>query len=224
MTTSADTAVYFDPYDVDINANPYPVSERLPDEAGPVQPHAVVVAEGAAGGQHRPRTGVPRRPVVGLPPVGLDLSREGEIETGAVGVGVRQVRRGRKGSVYRLDRLRGLGVHLREVTPPGRDLHRVDDEAAGDQRLEGGDVVAVLEPPADELVVEPLGAGVDALLEHDVHHALDELGVAFVQREKDVSVAGLIAPVGLRGVVEAQDGRGRAAMHHSAARLDPVAE
>ena len=29
MTTNADTAVYFDPYDVDINADPYPVYERL---------------------------------------------------------------------------------------------------------------------------------------------------------------------------------------------------
>ena len=93
------------------------------------------------------------------------------------------MRRGRQGSVYRLDRPRGLGVHLREVPPAGGDLHRVDHEAAGDQRLEGGDVVAVLEPPGDELVVEPLGAGIDALLEHDVHHAVDELGVAFVQGE-----------------------------------------
>ena len=33
MTTTNDTAVYFDPYDVDINADPYPVYERLREEA-----------------------------------------------------------------------------------------------------------------------------------------------------------------------------------------------
>ena len=33
MTTTSDTAVYFDPYDVDINADPYPVYERLREEA-----------------------------------------------------------------------------------------------------------------------------------------------------------------------------------------------
>src|SRR5256885_13135844 len=33
MTTSANTAVYFDPYDVEINADPYPVYERLREEA-----------------------------------------------------------------------------------------------------------------------------------------------------------------------------------------------
>src|SRR5215207_8717207 len=33
MTTSTDTAPYFDPYDVDINADPYPTYERLREEA-----------------------------------------------------------------------------------------------------------------------------------------------------------------------------------------------
>src|SRR5688572_16876023 len=33
MTTTNDTAVYFDPYDVGINADPYPVYERLREEA-----------------------------------------------------------------------------------------------------------------------------------------------------------------------------------------------
>ena len=28
MTTTSDTAVYFDPYDVDINADPYPTFKR----------------------------------------------------------------------------------------------------------------------------------------------------------------------------------------------------
>ena len=33
MTTATDSAVYFDPYDVDINADPYPVFKRLREEA-----------------------------------------------------------------------------------------------------------------------------------------------------------------------------------------------
>src|SRR3954467_6483381 len=33
MSITNDTAVYFDPYDVDINADPYPVYERLREEA-----------------------------------------------------------------------------------------------------------------------------------------------------------------------------------------------
>src|SRR5688572_68563 len=33
MTTTKDSAVYFDPYDVDINADPYPVYKRLREEA-----------------------------------------------------------------------------------------------------------------------------------------------------------------------------------------------
>ena len=33
MTTATDSAVYFDPYDVDINADPYPTYARLREEA-----------------------------------------------------------------------------------------------------------------------------------------------------------------------------------------------
>src|SRR3954467_5664085 len=33
MSITNDTAVYFDPYDVDINADPYPAYERLREEA-----------------------------------------------------------------------------------------------------------------------------------------------------------------------------------------------
>ena len=33
MTLTHDTGVYFDPYDVNINADPYPVYARLRDEA-----------------------------------------------------------------------------------------------------------------------------------------------------------------------------------------------
>ena len=76
----------------------------------------------------------------------------------------------------------------------------------------------------DELVVEPLGAGVDALLEHDVHRGLDELGVAFVEHEEDVAVAGLKLRSRLDRVVEAQHGRRGAAAQDPPARLEAVAE
>jgi cytochrome P450 len=33
MTTTSEAAVYYDPYDVDINADPYPTYRRLRDEA-----------------------------------------------------------------------------------------------------------------------------------------------------------------------------------------------
>ena len=47
-------------------STPKPGAERLGDEAGPVEPDAVVVAERAARREHRALPGVPRGAVVGL--------------------------------------------------------------------------------------------------------------------------------------------------------------
>ena len=66
-------------------------AERLADEAGPVEPDAVVVGEVAAVGEHGPLAGVPQRDVRRLDLLGRRRGGEREVEAGAVRVAVRQV-------------------------------------------------------------------------------------------------------------------------------------
>ena len=88
-------------------------AESPREEAGPVQPDAVVMADRGAVRQRRVRHHVPRLPVVTLPPFGVPLRAtppEREVEARPVGVGVRLVRRRRERALQGTER----GHHLVE--------------------------------------------------------------------------------------------------------------
>ena len=114
----------------------------------------------------------------------------------------------------------GAVVDLGQHAPRSRDLHRVDDETARDQRFERGDVVAVAEPLLDERDVGEVGAGRDAFLVDDPARRLGDVRVAFVEHQQQVHVAGLVAAVGFDRVVQPQHRRGRAALHDAAHRVE----
>src|ERR1700735_4025356 len=72
-------------------------TEGARQEAGPVEPDAVMMADGRAVGQGGVGHDIPGLPVVALPPVGVALRSppgKGEVEAGAVRVGVRLMGRG----------------------------------------------------------------------------------------------------------------------------------
>ena len=180
------------------------------------------MAERAAGGEHRALSGVPRGAVVRLALALGRLAREREVETRAVGVRVALVR-GRDHRVLdRANRRGRLLVHGGQRAPRRRDLHRVDDEAAADQRFERRHVVAVLHPVLDERDVERVAGR--ALLVDDATGRLDDVRVAFVEHEQHVRVAGLVVAVGLDRVVEAQHGGRRAALDDPPHRVEAVGE
>ena len=74
-------------------STPKPAPSASAHEAGAVEADAVVVAERAAGREHRALPGVPRGAVVRLALVGGRPAREREVEARAVGVRVALVRR-----------------------------------------------------------------------------------------------------------------------------------
>ena len=65
--------------------------------------------------------------------------------------------RGRQRAGHGAECVDGGPIDAGESAPRGRDLHRVDDEPAADQRLERGDIVAFGQPVVDERVVETVG-------------------------------------------------------------------
>ncbi len=82
-------------------------AQRPGQEAGAVEPDAMVVADGGTVRQGRIGHGVPGLPVVALPPFVVAIgpaSAEREVEAGAVRVGVGLVGRRRQGPVDRLER------------------------------------------------------------------------------------------------------------------------
>ena len=88
--------------------------------------------------------------------------------------------------------------------------------------FEGRHVVAVSEPLLDERNVDRCGRR--ALLVDDAHRRVDDVGVALVEHEQHVRVAGVVRAVGLDRVVEPQHGRRRAALHDAAHRVEGTGE
>ena len=127
--------------------------------------------------------------------------------------------------LHREDRRPSLLVDHRERGPGAAHFHRVHHDVVRHERFELADVVAVLHPPVDERAVHRHRTG--AALGDDAHHPVDHVRVPFVVGEQQVRVAGLIAPVRLDVVVQAQH-RGRGpTLHdppHRVECLDETAE
>lgn len=102
---------------LDLAQHVEPLAQRLGHEPGPVEAHAVVVAQGAAAGQDGPRAGVPGGGVVRLALVGRHLGGEGEVQAATGEVGVRLVRRHSKRARHGGDGGQAVLVDLVERTP-----------------------------------------------------------------------------------------------------------
>jgi hypothetical protein len=135
-------------------------AEGVGQEAAPVEPDAVVVAERPTGVHGGPGDLVPRPAVVvghpGVPGrevVGAVLGRsagEGEVEAGAVGVGVALVGGGASVPGTRPSASSDGVVEAGQGGPPPGDLDGVDHHAGPPQRRQGRHVVAVGQPAVDE--------------------------------------------------------------------------
>ncbi len=175
--------------------------------------HASTVVAG------RPR--VPGRGVVGAGAVRRP-SGEGEVEAGAVRVGVALVGRGRKGPVDRAEGVDDGPVEGGQRRPPGRDLDGVDHHARPPERGEGGHVVAVAQPAVDQVGAEHLAAA--ALVVDDGERRGHQGRIALVEHDEDVGVGQVEGASRLGRVVEAEHGRGGAAAQDAAAGVQAVGE
>ena len=204
--------------------NVEPRAERTGQEAGAVEPDAVMVADGGAVRQRGVGHGVPGLAVVALAPFGVALGAapaEGEVEAGAVGVGVGLVGRRGQGSLDRLERADDLVEEAGQRGPGARHLGGVDDDPAAPQWGQRRDVVAVTEPALDQVGVERLRAAPRwRTRRRRSQRGRQDGGIGLVEDDEDVGV-GLLEVAGrLRLVVEAQDGRRRAAAQDPAAGLE----
>ncbi len=192
------------------------------------EPDAVVMADRGAVGQGGVGDGVPGGAVVALAPLGVALgaaAAEGEVQAGAVGVGVGLVGRGGEGPVDGAERADHLVEEAGQRGPRPRDLGRVDDDAGAPQRGERGDVVAVAEPALDQGAIERVGAGrAAALVVDDGERAGEDVGVGLVEDDEHVGVGLLEVAARLGLVVEAQHGRRRAAAQDPAAGVEAGGE
>ena len=90
---------------------------------------------------------------------------------------------------------------------------------------QGGDVVAVSEPPLDQRIVERMGSRLRrALRVDDLEGGRQDGGVGLVEHDQDVGVPEVEVAFRLGLVVEAEDGRRRAAAQDLAARLQAAGE
>ena len=113
---------------------------------------------GSAVGEDAPGAGVPDLTVEGVLGGGvvrLGLAAEGEVEAGAVDVGVRLVGGHGEHAGHGADRVEGRPGRSGGSSPHGPVISMVStDRADADERLEGVDVVAVRHPRSDERRVE----------------------------------------------------------------------
>ena len=190
------------------------VAERFVDEPGPVEPHAVVMREVAAVGEHRPLAGVPQGDVGRLDLVRRRCRGEREVQARAVGVAVREVAagdtaRGRRRSGRREPRRTGRRAGTTARRSPSCRRRSPCGSAPAAQRCRCG--ARATRRRARRTPVRPRRT--DAATTAIVASTIGRL--ALVEHEQ--GAAGAVAAVaagGLDGVVQPQHGR---ASRHCAA-------
>ena len=173
---------------------------RRPGSGARLMPDAVVVADGAAVGAHRlhdrtpgarcstarpRRRRPPCRPVQGgaAGPVG-PAPGEGEVETGAVHIGVATGGPTPPGCPRCPQGGDAVVVEAGQRRPARRDLDGVDHDPGPVQRGQGRHVVAVPHPPLDDGQVEVGGARRRALGVHHGQGGVEQAGIGFVEHDQ----------------------------------------